>query len=111
MTVCAFVLVCVARWHNLIFSDEVKFGEVVSAPPQLQAKPRGCWANPSHPKSLLLHQKVSSSSQGPATKPTSTRPPVVGLRRKQDLEIERERVINVYRRKKKAAIVHKNGVV
>ena len=78
--------------------NEVKY-TVVSAPPQLQAKPRGSEAKSMRSKTLLLHQKVTPSSQEPPSK-TRHKVPVVGLKKKQDLENERERAISVYRQKK-----------
>ena len=79
--------------------DEVRFGEVVQAPPQLKAKPRGSVRTTgSFSKSLLLHRKLHREQ---TDKLTSNPSPVVGLKRKLDLEIERERAINVYRQTKK----------
>ena len=69
------------------------------APPQLQAQPRGSQSCPKGGKTLLLHQKLSQPESSSATK-TGCRA-VVGLKRKQDLEIERERAIHLYRQGKK----------
>ena len=82
--------------------DEVKFGEVVMAPPQLQAQPRGCKElQPRKPKILLLHQKFSECDPSPAVQTCVQVLPVVGLKRKWDLEVERERAIRLYRQEKK----------
>ncbi len=62
-------------------ADTVQFGEVVSAPPKLSAKPGK--------KTLVVKDKTESS------------PAVVGLKRKQDLEEEREKLIQHYRLVKK----------
>ena len=96
-----------------VLLDEVRFGEVVQAPPQLKAKPRGSQAKPSHSKLLLLHQKITSFPQDCTACKPKTRTPTAGLKRKQDLEIERERVISVYRQRKKAThkIFSKNGAI
>lgn len=80
------------------FVDEVKFGEVVKAPPHLQAKPRG---SQSHSKTLLLHQKITPSPHDPLVSKPRSRAPTVGLKRKKDLEIEREHAISVYRQRKR----------
>ena len=98
--------------------DEVKFGEVVMAPPQLQAQPRGSKeVQPRKAKTLLLHQKFSQYDPSPAVQTCGQGLPVVGLKRKlqtcgqdlpvvglkrkQDLEVERERAICLYRQEKK----------
>ena len=83
----------------VLFSDDVKFGEVVQAPPQLAAKPRGSKTSHSTSSSLLLHHKTSlREDHNKVARPSQ------GLKRKLDLETERERVINVYRHKKKTAL-------
>ena len=84
-------------------TDQVKFGEVVQAPPQLKSKPRGSKPTTASKPLLLLHQKMTASH-----KPTHT-PPVVGLKRQKDLETERERVISVYRQIKKAALIRNSS--
>ena len=78
----------------------MKFGEVVQAPPQFQARPRDSKSKSARSGSLLLHQKVSPSLQKYFSK-SQSRLPAVGLKRKQDLEIERERAISVYRERKR----------
>ncbi len=68
-------------------TDTVRFGEVVSAPPTLSAKPR------------RKIGQVSIVNSG--TNKTVSGPVVVGLKRKQDLEEEREKLIQRYRMAKK----------
>ena len=80
--------------------DEVRFGEVAQAPPQLKAKPRrrSKLDTGSCPQSQPLHQ-------------TTSKRVVLGLKRKLDLELERERAISVYRQRKKAALVKRTQIV
>jgi len=67
-----------------LFSDEVKFGEVVQAPPSLSAKPRG-----SRPR--------KRGQEGG----TTTSLPVLGFKEKHDLVEERLKIISKYRLMKK----------
>ena len=76
----------------------------MQAPPELKAKPRGSkHSSFSSPKPLLLQQKMSASPKQPQrSKRLASRQQVAGLKRKHDLELEREHVISVYRQKKAA---------
>ena len=69
-----------------IKSDEVKFGDVVKAPPRLSAKPRG-----SDKKKTKMDTETNRIDDIP----------VLGLRHKQDIKEERTRVIDQYRLSKK----------
>ena len=60
--------------------------------------------SPCDPRHFCCTSKCPPSSQEPPSK-TRHKAPVVGLKRKQDLEIERERAISVYRQKKKAIYI------
>ena len=76
---------------------------MVSAPPRLSAKPRGSHSKPGQgSKELLLHDKLAFSDSGVSRK---TRPPrlhqPVSLKRKEDLELERNRAVEAYRQAKK----------
>lgn len=73
-----------------MFADEVKFGEVVRAPPRLSAKPRGSEkkVRQSH-KSELLETTSPIDTGSPAA--------VVGLKHQRDVEEERVRVVSEYR--------------
>lgn len=94
----------------LFLLDRVKFGEVVQAPPQLKAKPRGsktatpaAAAAAASSKPLLLQQKMAGTPSQPVAQKSSNSsppPPRLGLKRQRDLEIERERVIAAYRKSK-----------
>lgn len=66
----------------------MEFGEVVSAPPRLSAKPRRKAPKTSVPSSEEGQEIVQNTA-------------VVGLKRKQDLEEEREKLIQKYRMVKK----------
>ena len=81
--------------------DEVKFGEVVSAPPRLSAKPRGHQGK-ERKEELLLHEKLKSATPDAMVAKKPKQSVHVGLKRKQDLEMERDRVIQLYRQTKKA---------
>ena len=72
-------------------ADTVRFGEVVTAPPKLSAKPR---RKSDKAQVTLPSDKSDKPEQGPAV--------IVGLKRKQDIEEERERLIQRYRMAKKA---------
>jgi len=69
----------------MLYTDEVKFGEVVNAPPKIDAKPR-------RSKPSIAAQTIASGSSTTA---------IVGLKRQNDLECERETLIQHYRRLKK----------
>lgn len=101
-------------------SDDVQFGEVVSAPPQLLARPRGSVLKAKPNTKTLKPKPKASRSQDTETTlksnmlktanshPTEVRS-VVGLKRKQDIEDERERLIEEYRLSKKAKLVRTNA--
>ena len=77
--------------------DDVHFREVVTAPPKLSSKPRGAQKiSREESKGLLLKEKLTGSDDG--------KPRVLGLKRKRDLEIERDRVIEQYRQLKKTKV-------
>lgn len=81
-------------------TDEVKFGEVVKAPPRLSAKPRGAKdVSRKTPKHELL--KACSSLA------TDTKLSIGGLKRQKDVEEERELVIRKYREMKKVKLRHR----
>ena len=82
----------------LLCLDEIKFGEVVTAPPRLAARPRGSQKKSSKgPTTLLLQEKLN-----PKEHASSVPNPAMGLKRKQDLVSEREKAIEMYRQTKKA---------
>ena len=98
------LLACITlATYRFVFSDKVRFGEVAPAPPQLTAKPRG-WKKPRQGTTLLLQDKLKSS-KGFSGVPKAARNNVtLGLKRKQDLDEERERAIELYRHCKKAKL-------
>lgn len=80
-----------------VSADQVKFGEVVKAPPKLNAKPRGSQSTKkTRRNSMLTFASTLSSSSSSACE----RMPV-GLKHEQDMEDERLRVISSYRLTKK----------
>lgn len=84
------------------YTDTVKFGEVVQAPPRLSAKPRGSEKmSRKTPKYGLM--KASSLLD-----PTTDRSQLStgGLKRQKDIEEEREAVIKKYREMKKVKLKH-----
>ena len=88
------------------FEDEVRFGEVVQAPPELKAKPRGSQRSSAFPSQpLLLEEKMSASQRQSQRTRSAPSQQIMGLKRKHDLKLEREHVISVYRKAKAAALV------
>ena len=89
--------------HTPVFtSDEIKFGEVAGAPPRLSAKPRGCHKKVQRrekQRKLLLQEKLESGVSDTAVAKRPKQP--VGLKRKWDIEAERDRAIQIYRQTKK----------
>lgn len=87
----------------LISSDEIKFGEVAGAPPRLSAKPRGCHKKTQRGEKqhkLLLQEKLKSSAVSDTTVAKKSKQPM-GLKRKWDIEAERDKAIQIYRQTKK----------
>ena len=80
----------------------VQFGEVAHAPPQLSAKPRGTQKKSKGERiqSLLLQKSLDSKKLSNDAKEIPL-PVVIGLKRKHDLEIERERAVEMYRQSKR----------
>ena len=90
--------------NNVIFpSDKVKFNEVVPAPPWLSAKPRSSSKRAKHevPDLSFIGKLQTRGRLGPGEGDTLTPVREGGLKRRQDLEEERERVIEEYRQAKK----------
>ncbi|XP_066292320.1 coiled-coil domain-containing protein 137-like isoform X1 [Branchiostoma lanceolatum] len=89
------------------FTDHVQFGEVVSQPPELTARPRkAAGKNKTGKKTLLLNSLLS-----PKSKSTSTTSSKKNRKRKDRsaaeqrmLDAERERVVQAYRTAKKAKL-------
>ena len=81
-----------------IVKDRVLFGEVVQAPPKLTAKPRGKLQPLKHTP-LLLEDKLRPKAQ------QDDKGQCVGLKRKQDLEMERQAAIEAYRLAKQQRIL------
>ncbi|KAL5473179.1 hypothetical protein EMCRGX_G027628 [Ephydatia muelleri] len=81
-----------------IAKDRVSFGEVVQAPPKLTAKPRGKLQPLKHTP-LLLENKLQPKAQ------QDDKGQCVGLKRKQDLEAERQAAIEAYRLAKQQRIL------
>lgn len=85
--------------------DDVRFGERAMAPPKLGARPRGVGKTVTKGKTNLLLQAKLASAQESTGKVTATKPvDSVGLKRKHDLEEEREKAIEVYRQSKKSKL-------
>ena len=81
---------------------------MVKAPPRLKAKPRGSHSRQAkEPKQLLLQDKLIASDDsgvsGRSKQPRQLLRPV-NLKRKMDLEVERERAVLAYRRAKKTKL-------
>ena len=73
-------------------ADEVRFGEVIKAPPKLDAKPRG---------SQFIKKTEGNGSLRLLSSSLCQPMHVVGLKHEQDMQDERLRVISAYRLVKK----------
>ena len=103
---------------NLLPKDKVKFGEVVHAPPQLSAKPRGVEKKSTSKKLALMSlvgaaskeakslQEARSQQEARSRRQEGRRqPPIIGgLKRQKDIEEERSKVIGHYRFLKRAKL-------
>ncbi len=97
--------------ETIFFTDEVKFGEVVKAPPRLSARPRGSDKKTRKVPQLELLKKLSTTPLAPGP-PGPPDPPVhVGLKHKRDIEEERTRAISEYRMAKKAKMAKLEGII
>ncbi len=76
--------------YPYVCTDEVKFGDIVKAPPQLSAKPRGG-----------IDRKCSKRNVPTKDADLNPVPIQLGLKRKEDLKVERTRAIAEYRMAKK----------
>lgn len=78
--------------------DNVSFGEVVQAPPKLTAKPR-VKVQPLKRAQLLLEDKLKPQDERVGKQQC------LGMKRKQDLEMERQAAIEAYRLAKQQRIL------
>ncbi|XP_019641956.1 PREDICTED: coiled-coil domain-containing protein 137-like [Branchiostoma belcheri] len=89
------------------FTDHVQFGEVVSQPPELTARPRKAGKNDKPgKKTLLLNSLLSSKGKTDTTKSSkqSRKRKNKSAAEQRMLDAERERVIQAYRTAKKAKL-------
>lgn len=76
---------------------------MAGAPPRLSAKPRGCHKKTQRGEKqhkLLLQEKLKSGAASDATVARRPKQPM-GLKRKWDIEVERNKAIQIYRQTKK----------